>query len=307
MWAIKHKVLKYISKNKSTILLVLYTIFSILALSFLYTIFEHKLLMKLQSSNLINYLAIFALVLMLLIGYLLYRTSLLKEVNLQYQKIKYDQLKVYTSIIEGLTKDLRKRKHDYNNTLLALRGFIDHRDMDGLEKYFYNEIIKEHQKVNSSETIYLQLHNISDLVLKGLIATKLNRALAANINVSISIANEIDSFSYETADLCKIIGILLDNAIEAAGLANKKTISIALTSDQDEVNILILNTFNEKPNLSRIYEDGYSTKGIDRGLGLNIINKLINAKYRNKIKLIMDIKDDLFIQELTLKRLIISQ
>lgn len=211
---------------------------------------------------------------------------------------EYEQLKLYTGIIEELSKDIRKHKHDFNNILLALRGFIDNNDIEGIKKYFYNSILEEQKNMNNSNTIYLQLQNISDLALKGLLTTKINNALSLNLDISLSIINSIDHIPVDTIDLCKIIGILMDNAIEASKESDEKVLSIAMMKDEDVINFIIGNTFRDRPDMQKIYEEGFSTKGENRGLGLNILKKIICDKYNNIIQLKTDIDGKFFIQEL---------
>nr|WP_238480438.1 GHKL domain-containing protein [Clostridium chrysemydis] len=87
----------------------------------------------------------------------------------------------------------------------------------------------------------------------------------------------------QTLELCRIIGILLDNAIEAAELSNDKIINVALVSNNNVKVIIVKNSYNgEKPNINLIFKEGYSTKNNNSGLGLKILKDIAN-KQRNII------------------------
>ena len=63
-----------------------------------------------------------------------------------------EQLKKYTGNVEVLYNDMRKVRHDHMNILTSLIGYINKRDINGLEKYFNSEIIPFSNKIKSNDT-----------------------------------------------------------------------------------------------------------------------------------------------------------
>ena len=51
--------------------------------------------------------------------------------------------------------------------------------------------------------------------------------------------------------------------------------------------------------MAKIWKRGYSTKGKNRGLGLNIVKKMID-NYNSDILLNTEIKNNLFVQDITI-------
>ena len=72
------------------------------------------------------------------------------------------------------------------------------------------------------------------------------------------------------------MGIFLDNALEAAEMANQKNVSIILSRKKNDLIINISNTYKGTIDMSKIDEAGYSTKGDNRGYGLDIVKEIIS-------------------------------
>lgn len=101
--------------------------------------------------------------------------------------------------------------------------------------------------------------------------------------------------------LGNIIGVFLDNAIEASLNSEEKKIGIEIYKNKKNVELLISNSYNNKLDIKKIGFISYSTKGKNRGHGLLLVNNIIkNSKIFENEKVITD---ELFIQKLTVKKL----
>lgn len=233
---------------------------------------------------------------LIIIIYCYLNLRLVKEKELYLNKEReYENLMLYTNIIEELLDDRKKFMHDFENIMLSFKEFIDNKDIDSLEKYYYNEILSEKKRI-SNKNIYLLKH-IKNSSLKGLLTAKFDRCLNLRLNISIEIFDDIDELNIETVDICRIVGVLLDNAIEAAISSKEKKISFGILKEEKYISIIISNSISMKPNSNKIFEKGYSEKGNNRGLGLNIVKEIIDRKYKN-ILLNTTTEEDIFIQEI---------
>lgn len=188
--------------------------------------------------------------------------------------------------------DISKFKHDYNNIIFMMNGYLQNNDYDGLKKYFSKEILKE----NKYHDIF-KLKKVEAFGLKGLLAAKREQMIRDNIDVSIEILNDIVLYHIDELDLCRIIGILLDNAYDAAKNSIEKSVCISFVRDE-ALNITILNSYSGKSiNINDIYKKGYSSKGDNRGIGLYNVKEILNEKYPNVI-LNTYIEESIFIQDL---------
>ena len=214
-----------------------------------------------------------------------------KNYMLKAKQREFIQLKTYTSIIENLVDDVAKFKHDYNNILFMTRGYLEDNNIEELKKIFNVELIN---KCENNEI--LKLKKIKDAGLKGLLTSKIVKFQLDNIILSVEILDIIDIFDIDIIDLCRIVGILLDNAYEAAKDSKEKFVSISFIQDEC-LNITIANSYNSNINISSIYKKNYSTKGQNRGIGLNNVREIINNKYPN-VLLKTSVEKDFFIQDL---------
>ena len=137
--------------------------------------------------------------------------------------------------------------------------------------------------------------NIKTTALKSIVSSKLLYAIELNISVSIEITDKIISLPMDTLDLCRIIGIFLDNAIEASLETEQPSIRFALINLETEYIFIISNTFLEKGiSFSTLSKPNFSTKGANRGIGLYNASKII-SKY-NHVFLDTEVQNNKFVQ-----------
>ncbi len=136
------------------------------------------------------------------------------------------------------------------------------------------------EKVGEDIRRTTQLGNIRILELKGLVLTKLMEMQEQGIFCNLEVLYPVNRIDMEIPDVVRCLGILLDNAAEAAKETKKPEVDLMISSLESGVTIVVKNMVEEPPNLNRIWERGYSTKGEDRGLGLSIYRQ-VTGKYAN--------------------------
>ena len=143
--------------------------------------------------------------------------------------------------------------------------------------------------------------NIKTTELKSIISSKLLYAIELNISVNIEVTDEIPSFPMDTLDLCRIIGIFLDNAIEATLETDHPLIDFALIDLDTQYIFVISNSFLEKGiPYGTLMKPNVSTKGANRGIGLYNAHEII-AKY-NHVFLDTEIQGTTFVQRLQISK-----
>jgi len=193
------------------------------------------------------------------------------EQELEFQKN-------YASTLENLVDSLRTFKHDFNNTLQILYGYIQIENIDGLKKTFH-QVLDESKTINSLSK--LNPDKIKNPHLYGLLSAKNNLAVENNISLDIDINADIENIDMKIFDFSRILGIFLDNAIEATLDAKYKKICFSMKEEDNCIEILIQNTYNQLAlSTKEIYDKGKSSKGENRGLGLYEVKKLL-SKYKN--------------------------
>lgn len=290
-----------IFKNVLNRIVISALLYLILTIILIFAFYYFAKLVPVEAKMYHVYLYSFFIILPVLnfVGYNFYVNISAKKMELKRKNIEYQQLKQYTEGIEDLTKQLQKYKHNYNNTLLALKGYMDNNDIEGLKNYFNNEILKDSYNGGKKKSLAC-LHNISNSALKGLLTIKLNKAISEGLNLNISIVDKIEDVHIKTIDLIKVTGILIDNAIESASLSKNKLVSIAFIKEDDGVVLVIGNSYERQPDLENIFKEGFSTKGNNRGFGLSSVVDILD-NYEKRTELHTFINKGMLFQELYFK------
>ncbi|MDO4322369.1 MAG: GHKL domain-containing protein [Lachnospiraceae bacterium] len=98
-----------------------------------------------------------------------------------------------------------------------------------------------------------------------------------------------------TEDLLRVLGILLDNALDAAA-RNGGIVRIILLQEEKELYLAVANNYDTAPDLSALVRKGYTTKGKGHGTGLSSYRKII-SRYRGCVSRTY-LKEEMFVQEL---------
>ena len=212
-----------------------------------------------------------------LIAYLLLSIySLSKTTQLEEASLNLEQEKEYNKSLKSMQDELHGFRHDFSNILCTIGGYVQVKDMDGLTKY-YSQIQKDINKVNNLGA--LNPDTINHPAVFALISSKYNRALEHNIEMNINIFLDLNKLNMKIYEFTRILGILLDNAIEAAKECNEKVINIEIIKDtsRNRQLLIIENTYSNKDiDTDKIFEKKYSTKEGNSGLGLWEVRKILS-------------------------------
>lgn len=280
-----------INAKKSTIDTIVFLILLMIALSII--VFMLSINYKLS----FNFaLSVIGILIFLILAVIFLREKYEKEKLID----KYDQMLEYVTTFEEWIDNENMNIHESKNQLATLRGMV----LKNKKAVNYiDNIIKE--RVNIDERINGELKRLPKGGLKGLIYYKLTIANNNDVKLFIDVSSDIESkFSLLTEEenkiLCRLIGIFLDNAIEASMESEKRTVFCEIYLGDNNLVIAISNTFLKNVELSKMYENGYSTKGKNRGKGLYLATKVAN---KNKIFILDNrIINDYYIQKITIKK-----
>lgn len=208
-----------------------------------------------------------------------------RDARLQAQNIQYESLQNYTAQVEALYQNIRGFKHDYVNILTTMHFYIENEDWEALKTYYETEILPTSNSFQDSTQVLGQLSNLQIPELKSLFYNKFVKALELGINVQLEIRKPIDSISVKNVDIARVIGIYLDNAIEALNEpdleAGQRNLTVAIIREEDGVSFIIQNNCKEFTlNLHKLGSLSYSTKGEHRGMGLHLAAQTLH-RYKN--------------------------
>lgn len=195
------------------------------------------------------------------------------KLNIARQNLEETRLMNKTLTI--LNDKIRAFRHDFNNIIQALGGYIQAKDMDGLEKY-YSQLLKDCQEVNNLTG--LNPESINNPAIYSLIASKYYLATEKGIEFDLDIFMDLTSIDMKIYEFCRILGILLDNAIQATQECEEKHIKVTIRKDNrcKRQLLIVENTYKEKDiDTEKIFEKGYSTKEGNTGLGLWEVRQIL--------------------------------
>ncbi len=225
-----------------------------------------------------NILHVTGYLLVILFLFLAMRCSYLEKIQTEAKQKALQDLQDYTHNLEIMYNSLRSFKHDYVNILLSMSGYIANNDMDELKQFFESKIFPTKNLIDQGDYKLNQLSNICVLEIKSLLSAKLIYAHESGIDVTIDIPDRVDSFPMDTVDLARILGIFLDNAMEAAPTAEQPQIGLNIIQHKAGVSIIISNRFQDNGIvLHKLKQHGFSTKTGHQGIGLSNAQKIISS------------------------------
>ena len=211
---------------------------------------------------------------------------------------KYDSLFNYVQTFENWIEKEQLNRHEYKNQLASIRCITKEKKVrDKIDSIMLDNINITNDTVN-------QLKPIPNGGLKGLLYYKIaiaeNNKLNIELDISIKNPNIIKKLTEDKIKiLCRLLGIYLDNAIEAAKETKKKIISIEIYEVDKNINIVITNTFDNTNDISKRNDKGFTTKGQGHGKGLYFAKKMIDKS--NWLEESQSILEKYYIQRLIIK------
>ena len=283
-----------ISTNKKIVSVAILTILFI-------TFFFYKFSTKYQLSNDVIFylLAIFAFMLILFI--------LLKEKR-ESENIKdrYDDLLEIMKNYEADVEEQRTILHETKNEIMTIRCKIVDKEKEPKILKYIDSILGDKKKDGKSTSEYAKFKYLPSNGLKGFFYYKTVEASKKGIDVAVNISEDIENSFLGSLDtnnfkqLTRIIGVYLDNAIDASSMSEKKLLGIEIYLINDKINIIISNTFENKVEIDRLGKSKYTTKGKNHGHGLLLVKNIISSNKAFESK--TEIRNNLFIQELIINK-----
>ena len=220
--------------------------------------------------------------------------SLVKTMKLQITTRDLENAENYNTTLSILYDNVKAFKHDFDNIIFTIGGFIDSNDMEGL-KIYYNSLEKECQNINNISLLNPTL--INNPGIYNLLTVKYQKAKVENVDIQLEFFFDLKQLRMPVYDFSRMFGIFLDNAIEASALSKEKIVKI-LFRDSSNSNVQIIqieNSYqNKNVNTKNIFEKGVTEKENHLGMGLWEVNKIL--KRNNNVNLLTEKNDNYFKQ-----------
>ena len=204
-----------------------------------------------------------------------------KNLELEYKEFSEQQMSRYMAEIQSLYSTVRGVRHDLGNIVISMSLAIQEGNIPEIQRIYREVLEKSYREINTEKLSGFNLVNIKDSALRSILFRGWLDARDAGVEMTFETSESIEQLPVDLLDIVRIVGILVTNALEASKEAEEKKVRIAIFSISKMVYLVIHNTTNEITfDVRKIYEEGYSTKGENRGLGLDNVRKIL-ANYGN--------------------------
>lgn len=232
----------------------------------------------------------------LLIYFSLSIYSLTRSMKLITTTQKLESAEEYNKTLHILHDSVRGFKHDFDNIVTTIGGYIKTNDMKGLENY-YSQLEEDCSKVNNLYILNPDI--INNPGIYNLLTSKYSEAEEKGIKVNLTFLLDLNDLHMKIYEFARILGILLDNAIEASEECDEKEINIVFRNEaKNNRNIILIeNTYKDKDvNTEQIFNKGITGKANHTGLGLWEIRQIL--KKNNNVNLHTNKNEKYFSQQL---------
>ena len=222
--------------------------------------------------------------------------SLTRIMKLVITTQELESAEAYNKSLSILHDNVRGFKHDFDNIVATIGGYVKTEDMEGLKKY-YSQLEEDCQKVNNIATLNPNIINNPGIF--NLLSSKYHEADSKHIKINLEIFLDLNTLNMKIYEFSRVLGILLDNAIEEASKCDEKIINIKFRNEHNKNRqvVIVENTYsNKNVDIDEIFNKGYSGKENHSGLGLWEVRQVL--KKNNNLNLYTTKDDKLFKQQL---------
>lgn len=282
-------------------------------------------------SNKINYdesfsKIIFALLTVFVIGVLYYNVTTIFKLNLaytitiialavflilyyfyieqqaKYEKLnnEYDTLFNYVQNFENWIDDEQMYRHELKNNLSIIRNMTKNKKIiEKIDEMLKFSIIIDEQAIED-------LRNIPKGGLKGLIYYKVALAKNKKVKMVVEVSPKVKRLLKRLSEshlrqLCIVLGIYLDNALEAAEETKKTQVTLEVYEVRGDINFTISNTYKDLISLKDMKRKSFTTKGENHGKGLYYVGKILKKeKWLETDQIFLN---NYFIQKISIKKI----
>lgn len=260
-----------------------------------FVLFSQIMYNKLSYDNLIVY-SVF------LVSSIIFIINLFKENSEKsYISAEYNNLVEYVKKYENMIDQKSKEQHEYRNQLIIIRDKISKTNKKAIE---YIDNILNIPIENNSEWLR-KIKSIPSGGLKGLYFYKIEEMLANDINLYINVSDKLKDKNIWTCceknmyDITLIIGVYIDNAIQAAKISKEKYIVLDIDYDNKSIVFSFSNTYSGTIDLNKLDDIKYTTKGIGHGYGLVIVKETLEKN--DSLNQYREINGKYYVQKLVVK------
>ena len=201
-----------------------------------------------------------------------------KKMELKQKKFEQRQMEQYMDKIQDLYAELKGFRHDFGNIITSLNLAIEERDLEDIKRIKRDVLEECYGELQKEEYTGFDLGNIRDSALRSILSRGWIYAEKLGVKLTFETGEVIEKLPMRLLDLVRTVGILVNNAIEAANSSLEKEVHIAVFNMPNGVHLIVQNSIADQPiDWNKLFDKGISTKGDRRGMGLGIVKDIVEG------------------------------
>ena len=201
---------------------------------------------------------------------------MVQDIRYIIQLQRLNTLEQQQAISNSLLQNLRFFRHNMVNMLYGLEGVLISGDRDKVTAY-YNEMREKCALVNNENI--LALERITNPSVSAILLHGVDKARQLNLPINLYVQEQVQfGRTLSDADLCQVLGVLLDNAIEAADKAEERHVTVELRNVDNSLEVIVKNTYAGEVSPEKLTIGGASTKEGHEGQGLRSCYHILSRR-----------------------------
>ncbi len=230
-----------------------------------------------------------------LVVYLAQWLDAVRKMEAQQSVIAQQQL--YEQELEAIRREVRAFRHDYKNMLAGLSQQAGAGETEALCAALSELDAGFDRRIGEKIQVSTQVGNLRIPQVRSLLLSKLTAMGERGVDCRLEVLYPVERVGMDVWDFVRCLGILLDNAAEAALETETPWVEIVLLAQGEALSLRVSNPYAGRIDPVKMWEEGWSTKGEGRGLGLPGYQRILE-EYRNAGSA-ASWAGDVFVQDLT--------
>ncbi len=230
-----------------------------------------------------------------LVVYLAQWLDAVRKMEAQQGVIAQQQL--YEQELEAIRREVRAFRHDYKNMLAGLSQQAGAGETEALCAALSELDAGFDRRIGEKIQVSTQVGNLRIPQVRSLLLSKLTAMGERGVDCRLEVLYPVERVGMDVWDFVRCLGILLDNAAEAALETETPWVEIVLLAQGEALSLRVSNPYAGRIDPVKMWEEGWSTKGEGRGLGLPGYQRILE-EYRNAGSA-ASWAGDVFVQDLT--------
>lgn len=241
----------------------------ILFISFVFAffLFERKVNSEI---NLENYIFVIPAIIIIMLLIIFWDKSVTSELETERE---LEALLKNSDNYDDLITEIRTNQHSLKNHLLTL--FSAQYTYKNYEQLVFSQ--DEYYQYLESKNKYNSILSINNRVVEGFLYGKILEIEKQGIEVDVDVKASLNNCIMPDYYLIEILGVLLDNALEATLSENQKeNIILEIKQDEQHIHIVVRNIYRyvTYAEIENWYQLNYSSKENGRGIGLHRVKQI---------------------------------